>query len=286
MRVADYRRPASLAEAWRLKAEYPHARFIAGGTDMMVQLRAGNGSPGVLISLRGIDELRGIERDESTRIGSMTTISEILAHPTIGEVYPVLRDAARPFASVQVRNMATIGGNLCNASPAADMAPALLVLDARVLVTGPDGEREMPLDGFFLEPGKTRLASGEVLTWIVIEPPPPGARTAFLRKSRVQTDLALVSVAVLLVMEEDRCRLARVAAGSVAPRPLRLRSVEGALEGRLVEPGLLARARELAEREVSPVSDVRATADYRRHLTGALFQRAVESVVLGYADER
>jgi len=281
VKITAYHKPSSLAEACRLKAEFPDSRFIAGGVDLMVRIRSGQEHPPVLISLRGIKELKGIELGEMTRIGSMTTISEILSHPRLGVVYPVLLDAVIPFGSMQIRNLATIGGNICNASPCADMPPGLLVLDAMLCVEGPGGRREVLLEDFFLGPGQTCLAPEEVLTSIVFERPSPKSRAVYLRNSRVRMDLARVSVASLLEMDGERCIRARVAAGAVAPRPLRLHTVEEALEGQRIEDGLLTRARKLAEQEVSPITDIRTSAEYRRHMTGVLFQRAIKSLLDG-----
>ncbi|MFQ6103865.1 MAG: FAD binding domain-containing protein [Candidatus Glassbacteria bacterium] len=285
MKLTEYYRPSTLEEALRLRTKKPDARFIAGGTDLLVRIRAGVERPTVLISLRNIEELKGINLGKSTEIGSMTTISEILEHPTLGEAYPVLLDAARPFASMQIRNQATVGGNLCNASPCADMAQVLLVLDARVRIAGPGGRREMSLNEFFLGEGKTHLSPDEVLTSIVIDELPPQARASYMKKRRVQMDLALVSVAVLLEMNGARCTRARVAAGAVAPRPLRLRGVEDQLEDQRIDSNLLMRASELAKQEVSPITDVRTSAEYRRHMTGVLFRRAAEKVLDGRNDE-
>jgi carbon-monoxide dehydrogenase medium subunit len=286
MSVTEYLRPDSLAEACRLKTANPDAIFIAGGMDLMVQIRTRIVNPPALISLRNISELRGIEPGKITRIGSMTTISEILAHQRLGKIYPALHDAARPFASMQIRNLATIGGNLCNASPCADFAPVLLVLDARICIEGTDGQREISLEDFFIGPGETCLSPDEVLTSIVLEKPAPGAKATYLRKSRVRMDLALASVAVLLEMDGDTCSHARVAAGAVAPRPIRLRTVEAALESHRIDKDLLARARALAEQDVAPITDVRSSADYRRKMIGVLFKRAVESILDGRGDER
>jgi carbon-monoxide dehydrogenase medium subunit len=281
VRAFDYHRPTSLEEAWQLRAGCPEARYIAGGTDLMVLMRAGAVRPPSVISLRGIEELRGIEVGEPTRIGAMTTIGEILEHRELGERHPVLHDAARPFGSVQVRNLASVGGNLCNASPCAGLPPALYVLDARVRVAGPEGDRVLPIEELFAAPGETCLIPGEVLTEVLLDPPPPGVRSRYLRRGRVRMDLAFVSVAVLIGLNGGRCARARVAAGAVAPRPLRLRAVEELLEGRALEPPLLAEARARVEQEISPITDVRASAGYRRHITGVLFQRAVESLLNG-----
>jgi carbon-monoxide dehydrogenase medium subunit len=268
-------------DAIRLKTENPDSCFIAGGVDLMVHIRSGLVRPRALISLRNIDELREIEVGETTRIGSMTTISEILAHPGLGEMYPVLLDAARPFGSMQIRNLATVGGNLCNASPCADMPPALLVLEAGILVKGAGGEREMSLEDLFAGPKETSLSPDEILTSIVLEKPSSGVRARYLRNGRVRMDLSRVSVAVSLDVKKGICTRARITAGAVAPVPLRLRAVEKALEGQPIGEDQVARARRLAEREVAPITDIRTTADYRRHMTGVLFQRAVESILNG-----
>lgn len=270
-----YHRPTSLAEALRLAADEPAARFLAGGTDLLVAMREGRARPPALISLRRVPELAGISDGGALTIGALTTVADLIAHRGVAEACPVLVEAARAIGGPQIRNAATVGGNLCNASPCADLAPPLLVLDAAVRLEGPRGGRELPLEDFFEAPGRTRLAPGELLTAIVVPRPPSGARAAFAKKGRVAMDLALASVAVLLELDGDRCGLARVAAGSVAPRPIRLRGVEALLEGQRLEPERLAAARAQAEREVSPISDVRAGAVYRRRLVGALLSRAV-----------
>jgi len=286
MSVKAYHRPGTLPEALRLKAEDPGARFMAGGMDLMVAIRAGIERPDALISLRHIDALGGIEAGGRIRLGAMTTIREILEHPGLAGACPVLRDAARPFGSMQVRNLATVGGNLCNGSPCADMPPALLVLDAVVRLEGPGGGRDVPIEAFFLGPKRTCLAPDEVLTSIAFDRPSPGARATYLRQGRVRMDLARVGVAVLLEMDGDRCARARVAAGAVAPRPIRLREAEVALEGHRLDPDRIAEARARAAGAVAPITDVRAGADYRRHMTGVLLQRAVESLLGGRGDAR
>ena len=279
MSLLAYHRPTSLAQAIRLKADDPGSRFIAGGTDLMVLLRAGSESPPALISLGRLPELSGVAAGDPMRIGALTTIAEILEHRQLVRQFPLLRDAALPFGSVQIRNAATLGGNLCNASPAADMAPVLLVLDARVVLTGPAGERELPLSEFFLGPGETCREPDEVLTAVVLPSPAAGARGGFRRKGRVAMDIAIASVAVRLEIDAGRCTGVRLAAGAVAPCPLRLVGAEAVLEGHPADPERIAQARARVEQEVSPITDLRAGADYRRRLTGVLFQRALESAL-------
>jgi carbon-monoxide dehydrogenase medium subunit len=278
----DYFKPTSLVEALRLKRSTTGSRFIAGGTDLMVQIKNRTAQPPALISLRSIQELAGIDVNGAIRVGSMAPLTDLMEHPAIRERYPVLVEAVRRMGSVQIRNVATLGGNLCNASPAADAAPPLLVLDAMLRLTGEDGCRDVPIAEYFVGPGETTQGRDEILTAILLAPPPPEARAIFLRKDRVHVDLALVNVAVLLVMEADgeTCRTARVAAGAVAPTPLRLREVESLLEGQHLTPELLARAQEVAREGIAPITDVRASAEYRRHITGVFVKRAVE-ILLG-----
>ncbi len=278
-----YHRPRTLEEARSLKAETPGACFIAGGTDLLVRMKDGRERPSALISLRSVAELTGVTTGGVTSIGANTTLTDLLDHPVVGERFPPLVAAVRSMGSVQIRNVATLGGNLCNASPAADSAPPLLVLGAMARIQGGDGEREIPIEDLFVGPGQTCLGSDDILTAILLDPPPSGARGAFLRKTRVHVDLALASIAVVLEMDPagETCREARVAAGAVAATPLRLLEVEAMLAGKKITPEVLGRARELARDGISPISDVRASADYRRHVTGVLLARAVSSLLNG-----
>ncbi len=277
-----YHRPRTLDEARSLKAETPGACYVAGGTDLLVWMKSARERPGALISLRSVPELAGITTGGVTSIGALTTLTDVLGHATVRQRYPALVTAVRSMASVQIRNVATLGGNLCNASPAADSAVPLLVLEARARIQGNDGQREIPLEDLFLGPGRTCLGPGDILTAILLDPPPAGTHGAFLRKTRVHVDLALVSIAVVLEMDAggETCRRARVAVGAAAPTPLRLPEVEAVLTGR-ISPEVLGRARELARDGISPISDVRASADYRRHLTGVLLRRAISSLLDG-----
>ena len=278
----DYHRPTTLEQAWQLKQQQPGARFVAGGTDLLVKIRDGRqGAPPALISLRHLDELRRIEVGEVVRIGALVTIGELVEHEGLRAVFPVLARAGRRLGSAQIRNAATVGGNICNASPCADTAPPLLVAEAQVELASPRGPREVPLEAFFVAPGQTRLAGDEIVTALRFDRPAPGARATFFKKGRVAMDLSLVSVAVLLELDRARCIRARVAAGSVAPRPIRLRRAEAALEGQRIDGQRAAAARAAAAAEVEPISDLRTTADYRRHLVGVLVERAVGELCEG-----
>ncbi len=271
-----YHRPRSLAEALDLAAATPGARFVAGGTDLMVQIRQRAAAPEALISLRRVTELGGIDNGTRLRIGSAVTLTELQAAPAVADGYPALCESMRPFGSRQIRNMATLGGNLCNASPGADAAPPLLVYDAAVELCGRAGTREMALEEFFVGPGETALEPGEIMTAILLPPRSGDVRSAYLRKARVKMDIATASVAALVEMDGATCVRARVAAGAVAPVPKRLRDPEALLTDSPLDDATIARAAAAAADEISPITDVRSTADYRRHLTAVLLRRALE----------
>jgi carbon-monoxide dehydrogenase medium subunit len=175
--------------------------------------------------------------------------------------------------------VATVGGNLCNCSPCADTAPALLVYGARLELRGPAGKRVVPLGDFTRGPGQSCLQPGELLCGVLLDPPPFGAKTIYLKKGRVKVDLALASLAVLLVLEAGRVADIRLAAGSVAPTCLRLREAEDILRGKPLDENLLARAARAASGEISPIDDVRASADYRRRLIEVFLRRALDALV-------
>ena len=279
MKRFEYYKPRSLSEAWELKEKVRDARFIAGGTDVMVGIKNGELSPSALISLRSIPALDSIEINGGIRIGALTTISDLIHHSALRDNYPVVVEAAKRLGSVQIRNVATIGGNLCNSSPCADMALPLLVLEAKVRLQTAKESREMPLNEFFKGPGKTCLTSDEILTDILLGPSRQNSKATFLKKGRVKMDLAIASVAVLLEMEGKRCSKARLAAGSAAPVPLRLLKVEALLEGTTISKELLAKAQQLAAENVAPITDIRATKEYRQEIVGIYVRRALKKVL-------
>lgn len=281
-----YHRPTTLRETWRLLADHPGAALLAGGTDLLVQLRARAVRPPAVVSLRNIPELAGVaaEAGGGLRLGAATPVADLLRHGTLVRRYPLLAQALRVMASPQIRNVATVGGNLCNASPCADTAPPLLAYEARLVLRCARGRRELPLAEFFRGPGETACRPGELLAAVRLPAPPPGARVSFHKQRRVHLDLALASVAVLLQLRGATCRRARLAAGSVGPTPLRLLEVERLLEGRALTAELAAEAGALAARTVSPITDLRSTADWRRRIVEVRVRRAlVELAGLGEA---
>ncbi len=281
MRRYDYHRPDSLDEALRLKKKISGSRFIAGGTDLMVQIKNKEIHPQALISLRSIPGLSGIEVNETARIGSLTTISDIARNEELKDRIPLLPDAAKRVGSVQIRNVATIGGNLCNCSPCSDLALPLLVLEASVKTRSNLTTHEIPIEEFFLGPGQSCLSPDEIMTEILLDAPAPQARTLFLKKGRVKMDLAIASVAILLELEGKKCLKARIAAGSVAPVPLRLKEVENLLEGATLTTATVIEAKNLAETSVSPITDIRSTEEYRRSIIGVYVQRGLKALLEG-----
>lgn len=283
MKRPKYFKPGTLLEAWDLLDRYPGARFIAGATDLFVKLKNREVRPPAVISLRSVSGLSGIEPGAPTRIGACTTISDIVASAVLREKFPLLVEGARRLGSVQIRNVATIGGNLCNCSPCSDTATPLLVMEARVRLSSPGGVRELPIGDFFLGPGQTCAAKEEILTDILLDPQPEGCRVLYQKKGRVAMDLAVASVASLLVMKAGTCTRARVAAGSCAPVPLRLKKVEAMLEGKKLTAEIAAEAGRAAADSVSPITDVRATEEYRRTVIGVYVRRAVTAAMEGGA---
>jgi len=277
-----YHRPETLDEAVRLATDIPDAQYIAGGTDLLVKMRSGP-APSALISLRGITELAEIEVSKRVRIGAGALLSDVQAHPVVVEKFPALVTSISSLGSQQIRNVATIGGNLVNASPAADTAPPLLVHDASVELRNEDGSREVALAEFLLGPGLTALRSGEILSAILISEPAPDTRSVFLRKGRVTMDLPIASVAVLAERNGAGHTHLRLAAGAVAPVPMRLRRTEEVVEESTLDDGVRALAIDTARKEIAPITDLRSTESYRRHLTGVLVGRALRHISDGAA---
>src|SRR5438046_3500364 len=238
--------------------------------------------PAWVIDLSGVEALRTMGPDDGKglKIGAAVAAREIELNPAARSGYLSLAESAALVGSVQVRNLATLGGNLCNAAPSADMAPPLLALDAEAVVTGPKGERRVPIAAFFTGVRKTVLAPDELLVELVL--PNPGARSggSYLRHTpRRELDIAVVGVASQLTLANGVCTKARIALAAVAPIPLRATAAEQALEGQAVTPDRIARAAELALEAARPISDQRGSADFRRHLVRVPTRRALTTAL-------
>jgi CO/xanthine dehydrogenase FAD-binding subunit len=282
--IEKYAVPHSVDEATRILAEDITTLF-AGGTDLMLQTRAGVKSfQPVLININRISELRGITRSNGRiRVGALTTITEILQSPDLREHATIVCDMADCFAGGQIRNTATLGGNICNASPAGDMIIPLLLLDAEVELAswseGGAASRRVPLSGLFTGPGTTRIEPNEILTYVEFKVPEE-TFVAGLEKfgTRPAMDIAVVSVGIAGVKDGGVLRNVRVALGAVAPTPLRGRKTEAAIEGQHLDEERAADIGRIAQEEISPISDVRGSAWYRRELTGTLTRRLLRNV--------
>lgn len=270
--IEQYSAPGSVEEATRVMHE-GKVTVLAGGTDLMPQSESGKREFGTtLLNIRRIESLHEIDiRDGQVRIGALTTVTEVLEHEELSRIAPVLLQTADRFASSQLRNIATLGGNLCNASPAGDMIIPLLLLDARVeLASWSAGTvvcRRIPVVEFFTGPGVTCKQDDELLTAIEFALPESGFVAGFCKSGpRPALEIAMVSLGVAGILKNDALHAVRVAIGAAAPTALRATRVEAALEGRRLDGSLISKAADLAAEAAMPIDDVRASAWYRRHL--------------------
>jgi CO/xanthine dehydrogenase FAD-binding subunit len=278
--IQKYLAPRTLEEATEILSENECLLF-AGSTDVLPQTRSGKRAfKPALVNLKRIDALRGIERDgRSFRIGALTTVTEILESALLKQHAPALVQAADAFASGQIRNAATLGGNIANASPAGDLIPPLLILDAEVELASRSGRRRLPLRDFFLGPGKMRLEPTEVLTHVSFDVPDDGFVASFKKfGTRPAMDIAVVSVALGCAIRDGVVTGARVAFGAAGPTPMRGTRTEAVLEGRALDDDTLAAASATAREEIHPISDVRGSAWYRRELVRTLTERLLRHV--------
>lgn len=283
MRDFDFYQPRSLSEASVfLKAHDGQARILAGGTDLLVTIKKRQvPTPKFMVGLKKIPGLTClIEEKGNLRMGALVTLQEMATSKTIQERFPILAQASGAMASPPVRNLATLGGNICNASPAADLAPPLLVLDAHVICVSNGSERTVPIDSFFLGPGQSCLESYEVVASIIVPASPPTSGAVYLKLGfRQAMAIAAAGVAARITVDAKtgKCAQARVALGAVAPTPIRALAAEERLLGTFLEPGDIGAAAAEAARACQPISDHRATADYRRTVVEALTCRALHS---------
>jgi CO/xanthine dehydrogenase FAD-binding subunit len=276
----SYAMPKSIDEAISLMEGHgEQARYVAGGTDILVRIKEKKVLPDFLISLRHIPGMAYIDYEEATgilRIGSMTTHRMLEKSPLIRERYPVLSDAADNIGSVQIRNVATLGGNIVNAVPSADGAIPLITLGAQIRMKGPKGEREMELVDFFIGPGQTLLEHGEVvLEFLVPKLRPLTGMAYFKHTRRAAMELPILGVAVLLSLEDDgiTCSEARIGLGVLAPTPMRALNAERIMQGKRVNDGLLEKAGKMAAEECKARDSIRGEAWYRRAMVEVLVKR-------------
>lgn len=274
----EYHEPASIADAVALGARFGEdGRFLAGGTDLIIQMRRGRLAPQHVLSLHRVAGLDEIAVDGAVTIGAMVTHRALERSPHFQGALRALVEGAEVIGGHQVRNVGTVGGNIVNASPAADVVPVLLALDAEVTCVGSGGERTLPLADFLLGPGRTARRPDELLTALRFARPAPRTATAFLKAGRRRAmEISVACVAARLTLDADgRCAAVAIALGAVAPTTIRAPEAEAALVGRALTPGALREASRAAAAGCQPIGDVRASARYRRLLVETLVPRAL-----------
>ncbi len=279
MQAFSYVLAHSIAEATDILArEGNRARCLSGGTDLIVQLREGRRQASVVVDVKGIPELNQLSFDpqHGLIIGASVPCHRIYSDATIAAAYPGLMDAVTLIGGIAIQGRATLGGNVCTASPAGDSIPALIVHRAVAVVASAQGEREVPLEQFFVGPGKTVLQAGDLLVCFKLPPPPAGFGAAYLRFTpRNEMDIAVVGCGVSLVIRDGIVQDARIALGAVAPTPLLVLEAGAALIGKPLSDEHIAAAAEAARAAARPISDMRGSAEQRRHLCAVLTRRAI-----------
>jgi len=289
MESMHYESPASVAEAVRLLADAApgSARVLAGGTDLLVQMRTGRIDPALVVDVKRIPETRGVAvRDGELVIGAALESVTLRGFPELGKRFPGLAEAAELIGSDQIQGRASLGGNLCNASPAADTVPPLIALGAQAEIAGPDGTRRVPVAEFVTGPGSTVLGRGEFLVSLHVPLPAARSADAYLRLTpRTEMDIAVVGAAVNVTLDAGgTCTAARVVLGAVAPTAIEVPDAAAALIGSTLDDAALARAGQAATAACNPIDDMRGTIEYRRKVAAVLTRRA--AAIAGERAER
>lgn len=271
----EYFKPKSMKEAVSLLLGHKNSFVLAGGTDLISELKTGMVSPGAIIDIKGITKLTGIDfSGKILKIGALVTFSDLLKSGIIREHFPLIAEMSGAVASVAIRNRATIVGNICSAVPCMDSGPVLSVYDAVILVSGAGCNFRFPVSQWFKGNRKTVLRGQGIATAITIPLPAPKHAGCFVKLGRYKgEDLAQASVAVLALPKQQY----RVAFGSVAPVPVRAKKIEKVLNGNPLDDHLLGKAKELIPEEISPITDIRASQEYRMHMCGVMFERAIKA---------
>jgi CO/xanthine dehydrogenase FAD-binding subunit len=275
----SYEAPTTVDQAVKLLAsDGDSARVICGGTDLLIQMRNAVRKPRLLVDVKAIPQMREISYDPKTglRLGAAVPCIEIHENQLMHRHYPGLTEAAHLIGSLQIQSRASIGGNLCNSSPAADTSPALLTLGAIAKIAGPNGTREVPVDKFFTGVGTNVLQRGELVVQILIPPPPPHTSDRYIRMiPRNEMDIAIVGAGACVTLDGDKVKAVLIGLGAVAPTPILATKAAEYLIGKKLDEATAERAGELAREAAKPIDDMRGTAEYRVHVTGVLTRRAL-----------
>jgi aerobic carbon-monoxide dehydrogenase medium subunit len=275
----NYEVPSTVAQALTmLKRHGEKARPLVGGTDLLIQLRAGVRRPEYIVDLKHIKELRQIKFDakKGVRLGAAVPCIEVYESEVMRKNYPGLTEAAHLIGSLQIQNRASVGGNLCNGSPAADTTPALIALGAKAVISG-GKSREVAVEDFVTSPGRTVLKPNEILVEFIIPAPKPHSSDAYLRFiPRNEMDIAVVGVGTSLTLEGDVVKAARIALGAVGPTPIFSKKAGDSLIGKTLDNAAIEAAAQLAIADATPIDDMRGTAEFRKHVTGVLTRRTIQ----------
>jgi CO/xanthine dehydrogenase FAD-binding subunit len=281
METFNYVKPTSLNEAIEALQKNDNAFVLAGGTDLLVKMKYRTFKPGCLVDIKAIPGIATVEQDQGWRFGALTTVRDIEVSSALKQKMPCLVQAAKALGSISIRNRATLGGNLCNASPCANFGAMFLALNARIKSLTPKGLKERPLQEFFIGPNETVLGKGEILTEIIVPEDDARSHGIFLKFSVGKSnDLGLVNIAIALQRDarKNLCHKIGIAMGAVAPVPMRAPDAEAILTQKPLTDELIARAAKAAADEAAPISDHRASADYRRHLVQVMVAKGIRSV--------
>ena len=278
----EYVVPRSVAEAVAMLVHYgDDAKLLAGGQSLIPMMKLRIASPRVLIDVNGISELAGLRRDGDTLVlGALCRHADVAASPIVREHLPLMHDAAQLTADVQVRNRGTVAGSLAHADPSGDWPAALLALDTRVTIAGPEGVRTLPLAVFMVDSYTTQLGPSDIITEIAVTIPAGRCGGAYAKFEKRAGDFAVASAAVQIQLDDaERCTSAAIALGAVGPMPFRARAAEEVLTGQVPSETMIADAARHVTDAANPFSDTRGSVEYKRHLAGVLFRRAMAAAL-------
>lgn len=281
----EYLSPDTLSDALGLLNQYGQkAKVLAGGTDLVPEMKWGEHKPAYVISLGRISGLSDIDYDEKSglKLGTLCKITQIEKSKVIKKHYPILAQAASLLASMEIRNRATVGGNLCTASPSADMPPSLLALETKAVIASTEGERVLPIEDFFIGPKQTILDHHEILVRLEVPPIKPNTAGEYIKFGRRRAmEIAMIGVAALLTIDtkDNQCIDSKLAFATAAPTPIRAKKAEGQLVGKKLDADIIEKAAQIASEETSPRSSWRTTEEYRRDLIPVLTSRAIQTAL-------
>jgi carbon-monoxide dehydrogenase medium subunit len=282
MKRFDYIRPGTIEEAIAALKANDEPYLLAGGTDLLIGMKTKAVKPECLIDMKGISGMDGIEYNNGFKLGALATVRDIEVSPLIREKIPALSQAAATLGSIQIRNRATIGGNLCHGSPAADMAAMLLAMNCEVSIATDKGEKTIGLDQFFTGPNSTVVGKHELLSQISIPKKMEQFKGVYLKHGpRKAMDIGIVNIAILLDADLNNrfCNQVMIALGAVAPTPIRAQKAEALLNGKELKPDLIQKAAQAAANEAKPITDFRATAGYRKDLVESLVRTGIQQIL-------